>query len=279
MQEALGVPGPDVAAALNPLESQEAFRLIGAQIASDRVLIDTARIFAIAFVFWRKATPEQRKKIKGFSQELLAFAVDRAIALEAMKREFTQAGTADKGARLGSTASAGVAFQKGLTLRDQADVALQTAVGTDAGLRKRLKVALGIAEDGEQLASGLARLSAFGVELLANPKTKVRATLAGIDADYLTELTTEAAAVRAATKDASGRLTANTTSQGELDTLDGLNIDLLSHIVHAFAAARERDGTIPRLVPLSTRRLLSSRTKPKPAVSPPAPDAGPVPEA
>jgi len=276
MHQALGAPGPDVAAALNPPESQEAFRLIGVQIASDRVLVDATRIFAIAFVFWQKATPQQRKTLKGFSQELLAFAVDRGIALDEMKRQFTHAGTADKSARVGTTATAGAAFQRGLTLRDQAEVALRTAVGTDAGLRERLKVAVGTAQDGEQLASGLDRLSAFGGELLADSKTKHRATFAGIDADYVAELTAEAAVVRVATKDASGRLTANTTSQGALDTLDGLNIDLLSHIVHAFAAARERDGTIPRLVPLSTRRLLSSRTKAKP--KPVDPGTGPVPE-
>lgn len=264
MAHALGPADPEVLAALNPAESQEAFRAIGSQIASERVLIDINRILGTAFVFWTQASPQQKKTIKGFSRELLAVAVDRALALEKMRRDFTSAGAADKSARVGTEASAGAAFERGLTLRDQADSAFRTAVGTDMSLRKRLTVAVGTAEDLEALASGLDRLAVFGNELLENSKTTKRAKVAGIDADYTSELAAEAASVRAAAKDASGRLTAKSTLQGTLDTLDGLCIDLLSHIVHAFDAARERDGTIPRLVPQSTRRLLSSRNKPKP---------------
>jgi len=262
--QALGPPDPEVLAAMNPEESQEAFREIGTQIASERVLIDMNRILGTAFVFWSKAAPQQKKKLKGFSPGLLAVAVDRTLALEKMRREFTSAGTTDKSARLGSEASAATAFDQALTLRDQAEVAFKTAIGTNLALRKRLTVAVGNAGDLEALASGLDRLAAFGREIMDAPKTAKRAEVAGIDADYLVELASEAVAVRAAAKGASGRLTANPTSQGALDTLDGLCIDLLSHIVHAFSAARERDGTIPRLVPQSTRRLLSSRNKLKP---------------
>lgn len=276
MAQAFGPADPQVLEAMNPPESQEAFREIGTQIASERVLIDMNRILGTAYVFWSKATPQQKKTLKGFSPALLAVAVDRALALEKMRRDFTSAGAADKSARVGSEASAGTAFEKGLTLRDQAEVAFRTVIGTDVSMRKRLTVAVGTAEDLEALAAGLDRLAAFGGELLANPKTAKRTEVAGVDADYVAELATEAASVRAAAKGASGRLTANSTSQGALDTLDGLCIDLLSHIVHAFAAARERDGTIPRLVPQSTRRLLSGRSKPKPKAEDTAAGTPPV---
>lgn len=271
--QALGPVEPEALAAFNPPESQEAFREMGAQIASDRVLLDMNRILGTAFVFWKKATPQQQKILKGFSPELLGVAVDRALALEIMRREFSGAGTADKSARVGTEASAGAAFEKGLVLRDQANSTYKTVVGTDEALRKQLAVAVGTAGDLEALASGLDRLSAFGRKLVGNTKTKKRAELAGVDDDYLNELASEAATIRAAAKGASGRLTANATSQGTLDTLDGLCLDLLSHIIHAFAAARDRDGSIPRLVPQATRRLLASRNNPKPAAQP----AGPLP--
>jgi len=277
MAAALGPADSESLAALNPPESQETFRQIGAQISSERVLIDMNRILGTAFVFWSKATPQQKRTLRGFSSELLAVAVDRALALEKMRRDFNSAGVADKSARAGSEASAGAAFVKGLTLRDQADVTFRTVVGTDIAMRKRLTLAVGTAEDLEALASGLERLSAFGNDLLANEKTSKRSKIAGLDAEYTAELQAEATAVRAAAKEASGRLTARSTSQGALDTLDGLCIDLLSHIIHAFAAARERDGTIPRLVPQSTRRLLSSRNKPQP--KPEEADAGTTPDA
>lgn len=263
MARTLGPADASALAVLDPPESQEAFRLMGAQIATDRILVDMNRILGTAFVFWMKATPTQQKKLKGFSKKLLAVAVDRAQALGEMRRTFVSASVADKSARVGFEASAGAAFDHGLALREQAETAFRTAIGTDLARRKQLTVAVGSAEDLEALASGLQRLSAFGVALLSDSSTKERADLAGIDTDYLSELEAEAAIVRKAAAGASGRLTANLTSQGTLDTLDGLCLDLLSHIIHAFSAARDRDGTIPRLVPLATRRLLASRNKRK----------------
>lgn len=263
MAQTLGPADASALAALDPPESQEAFRLMGAQIATDRILVDMNRILGTAFVFWMKASPAQQKKLKGFSQKLLAVAVDRAQALGEMKRAFVSAGVADKSARAGFEASAGAAFNRGLTLREQAETAFRTAIGTDIARKKQLTIAVGTAEDLETLASGLQRLSEFGSDLLSNSNTRERAELAGIDSDYVSELAEEAAAARKAAEGASGRLTANLTSQGTLDTLDGLCLDLLSHVVHAFSAARDRDGTIPRLVPLATRRLLASRNKRK----------------
>ena len=53
-------------------------------------------------------------------------------------------------------------------------------------------------------------------------------------------------------------------TQGALDAEDGANLLLLGHIVQVFEAAHDLDPTIPRLVPIATRRLLapySSRAK------------------
>ena len=259
--KSLGAPDPDVPAVMNPPESQEAFRVMGAQIATERVLTDLRRILGQAFVFYRQATPAQKRLLRGFSEPMLAVAVDRAIALEALRRDFTSAGTADKSARVSSRAAAGVAFSAGLAVRDQAVTVFRTAVGTDVAARQRLTVAAGTAESDEALAAGLERLAGFGEGLLSDAKTAKRAAVAGVDAEYLGEIGAASVAVRSASADASGRLTAQLAGQGALDAPDGLCLDLLSHIVHAFAAARDRDGTIPRLVPQATRRLLSARRK------------------
>lgn len=267
----VGAPDPAVLAALNPPESQDAFRAVGANMATERIGVDLRRILAQAFVFYDRATPEQRRVLRGVSLPFFAVAVDRALALEKLRREFIEAAQRDKEARVGTEAAVSVRFGQALTLRDQADTVLRAAIGTDRAAAERLAVALGTADSDESLALGLERAVAFGEALLADPRTAPRAAVVGVDAAYLDELRAEAAALRGTAREASGRLTARLAQQGALDTLDGLCLDLLSHLIHAFDAARERDSAIPRLVPQATRRLLGRRRKPAPTPAEPGP--------
>lgn len=244
---------------------------MGALIATERIGVDLRRILAQAFVFYDRATPEQRRILRGVSRPFFAVAVDRALALEQLRREFIDAAQRDKEARVGTEAAVGVQFGHALTLRDQAETVLRAAIGTDRAAAERLAVALGTAESDESLAVGLERAVAFGEALLADPRTATRAAVVGVDAAYLDELRAEATALRGTAREASGRLTARVAQQGALDTLDGLCLDLLSHLIHAFDAARERDSAIPRLVPQATRRLLGRRRGSAPAPAEPAP--------
>ena len=49
--------------------------------------------------------------------------------------------------------------------------------------------------------------------------------------------------------------------QAELDWLDGVNLQVLDEVVHAFEAAHDLDPSIPRLAPIATRWLSSKRSK------------------
>ena len=269
MAEALGPPSEEVLAALNPPESQESFRANGAKIATERVLTDMQRILGQAYVYWQQAGPAQRRVLRGFSKPLLAAAVDRALALRALRRGSTSANVADKAARASTAAAASAAFRDGLILRDQAQTVLRTTIGTDPAARERLTVAVGTAETDESLAAGLGQLADLGQTLIDDSRTSARAAIAGLDTEYVAELAAAAESVRAAATQSSGRLAAKLANQGALDALDGLCIELLSNIIHAFDAARDRDGTVPRLVPLATRRLLASRRSPKKTPSDP----------
>jgi hypothetical protein len=44
--------------------------------------------------------------------------------------------------------------------------------------------------------------------------------------------------------------------QLEIDCLDGVNLPVLGEVIHAFEGAHDMDASIPRLVPIATRRLL-----------------------
>ncbi|WP_437326816.1 hypothetical protein [Sorangium sp. So ce381] len=57
-------------------------------------------------------------------------------------------------------------------------------------------------------------------------------------------------------------------ARGDLDRADGINLILLEQIVRVFERANEQDPTIPRLVPIATRRLFSRSTRKKATETP-----------
>jgi len=48
-------------------------------------------------------------------------------------------------------------------------------------------------------------------------------------------------------------------TQANLDLHDGINVVILGQIIRAFERAHDLDPTIPRLVPISTRRLFNRK--------------------
>ena len=69
------------------------------------------------------------------------------------------------------------------------------------------------------------------------------------------------AALSKASKAANVRPAGQKVTQGDLDRSDGVNIHLLTLIIRAFENGHEQDPTIPRLVPIATRRLFTRTAK------------------
>ena len=273
--KSLGTPAPELLEAIAPPATYDDLIDVGRQIKSSRIITDMRRIYALAFTVWSKATDEQKDALVGFSPELLALGVDRALALEKMTADTGDAAQLDAETLKHRETEARVAFQRGITLRDHAQRALARIAGRDPVLRARLEAARGTAEDAAALAKGIERMAALGKEWLAAPTGPIaaRAKLARLSPAYLDKLAQAGEAVRTTSAAATGKATTGKASQGEIDLLDGINIHILGEIVHAFDAAHEVDATIPRLVPIATRRLLGKRNgtaKPaeKPAQSP-----------
>lgn len=63
--------------------------------------------------------------------------------------------------------------------------------------------------------------------------------------------------------------------QLEIDFMDGVNLHVLGELIHAFEAAHDMDASIPRLVPIATRRLLARHSARN--ASKPAPESAPTP--
>lgn len=279
LRKRLGKPSAAAVEAMTPDGAREELVKLGAQIRSARILTDEARIYGLAYAAWSKATEAQKDVLLGFSEELLTVAVDRALALRALTGDAAEVQHADTTRVEDRARAAQLAFQRGLTRRDHVFTALRTIAGQDPVLRGRVEAARGTAEDAEALARGLTRLAKLGRELVGHKKDAIaeRVKLARLQARHLDELDTLADDVKAAARAAAGRATAQKVSQGDVDYLDGVNLVLLGDIVSAFEAAHDLDGTIPRLVPISTRRLLGRRKRAKAAAEAPAAEPEPAP--
>ncbi len=279
IQKLVGPPNQALLNARNKPTDRETHRLVGVQIRSSRVLTDLSRLIGLSYAWWSTATPEKRKKVRGFSLSLLQVAVHYSLELEAAAKGADDTQNEDAAARAANEKGAAKAFSSALACREQLTTALRSVAGTDVAWRSRIDTAVGRADDAGTLAAGIERLVKIGEEMLASNTDDIvaLAEAAQVDNEYLADALAEAAALRAADERAGVRLTATKLSQGDLDVLDGVTLSLLSDMVDAFEKAHDRDGTIPRLVPISTRRVLGMVGKAQPAVPTPGPVPGDAP--
>lgn len=269
------LPAPDRAAldGLLTEEARAAFAAQGAEIASSKVLVDATRIFSLAHAFLASASAGQQAALVGFSPEFLALAVDAARRLRDLSAGTGTGASAEAATFAEREAKLRTASSRALGLRDQAQTVLIGLVGPASEARARVKKSVGTADTSENLAAGLERLAALGRELLADKKGAPAAVarLRKITPAYFDKLDEAARELRdvAAACSAPAR---TRPAQGELDLLDGLNLYFILEISRAFESAHELDPTIPRLLPIATRRLFS---RPGPGKEPKAPQ--PVP--
>jgi hypothetical protein len=238
---------------------------IGRTIRTERILVDTARIYASAWSWWKEASKEERAMLRGASEELLVLAIHQALELERLRALREGAVAAEETSRAVLEREAELAVATGLALRDQAYDAMRDAAGQDVKHRTEVAMAVGTAENEEALALGLEALARVLNDWLQPKKGDsalgVRLSLANLDKDYATAL--HAAALRVRTTAAKvGSIAPNSkVTQGDLDRADGINVLLLGQLIRAFDGAHNINPTVPRLVPISTRRLFSRRKK------------------
>jgi hypothetical protein len=258
----LGVPTELQAQANAPREPDAELVKQGAQIASARVLTDVERLYGLAYAFWIKATEVQKELLVGFSEGVLRYAVDRALALRELTSTTSGAGFLDTRELARRKTIAAETFSSALALRDRARNTLKKAAPTEA-IKTIIDNAIGTAIDDEQLAAALDRLATIGQDLLATQDEVAKLRIADVRlTDAFTLLLSETAKkVRATAKEAAAISTVKRTAQGDIDRLDGVNLVLLKEIVHTFEDAHDQDPSIPRLVPSSTRRLLGKRSR------------------
>jgi hypothetical protein len=256
----LGVPTELQAKANAPRESDAELIKLGAQIASDRILTDVDGLYSLAYVFWIKATEAQKSLLTGFSEGVLRYAVDRALALRDLTSTASGSGFMDTKEIARRKKVAADAFSDGVSLRDRARNTLKKAA-PDVATIDIINNAVGTAEDDEKLAAALERFAGIGEKMLSTQDEVAKARLEEVrlTKTFMTELTDAAKKVRKTAQDAATQTTVKHTTQGDIDRLDGVNLVILKEMVHTFEDAHDKDPSIPRLVPNSTRRLLGGK--------------------
>ncbi|MEI7892581.1 MAG: hypothetical protein WCI05_05795 [Myxococcales bacterium] len=268
----VGAPDPTLLDALLQGTSTEALIEVGRTIRTARVVTDGVRIYGEAWSFWKGASAAQRAMLRGMSQRLLALAVHKLAELRALESEVgdgqVEAGTV----RVTWAKKAELAAAHAVALRDQAFSALRDAAGPQSPLRNAVEAAFGTAEEPSNLARGLDAFATLLINWLGSDDEalKARLGLGNLDADYAKELQLAAKAVRDTAGAQRTQVTRKAT-QATLDLGDGINVLLLGQVLRAFEGAHSLEPTIPRLVPISTRRLFNHKKKGTPAAAPAAP--------
>ncbi len=267
LSEKVGPIDPDLREALIGDLDDNALVKVGKEIASTRILTDVRRLYSLAYTFWEQASPEQRRKLRGFSLVLLGIAVEAALQLDELYARHENADQAGDAARASREAEARSLMKKALPLRDQARLTLSDVAGSSAALGEQIDRAAGTAGTPEALVKGLNALAEQGQMLLDSVDTKItrRAVLFQLDQEYVQQLKTTATELDEATKALAARPAGPKVTQGQLDRADGLNVHLFGMIMRAFERGHDIDATIPRLVPIAMRRLFYRRArKPQP---------------
>jgi hypothetical protein len=263
----LGRPDDSLLEAILDVYTREGFTALGAQIESERVIADTSRIYSHAFDVWSKATPALRDALVGFSPELLAVGVDRALALkiafDESAGEHSSEETLSDPKQIGARSS----YNRALLLREQAKTVLRTIASRNEALRLHVDSLIGTGDDADSLAASLDQMAELSDEFLEHDgdPLSTRVKLARLSREYVAKLVAAANDVRASAAQARASVrklpAGHDARKAELDFLDGVNLHVLGEVVHAFEAAHDLEAEIPRLAPIATRRLLGRRSK------------------
>ena len=260
----VGKNNPKLVEAVIDGTSNEELIAIGATVATSRILTDAVRLYGEALDFLDTASDPQKRHLRGASLPLIHVAVHHLATLRAQEAALADRSQDTTTTRVTLDVEARKAVSEAVVLRDQAYEALRDAAGLDPTARAQIDSAFGVAAPPEALATGLDAMAKLLRDWLATdpPARRTRLKLANLDDDYAKELTTSALTVRKAAAAAARRPSPKAT-QAALDREDGIQTLLLGQIIRAFEGAHSRDATIPRLAPISTRRLFNRNTAAK----------------
>lgn len=250
----------------------------GGEIGTPRILVDGLRLYGEALDFFDRATPEQKKTLRGVSPALVCVAIHHLDHLRQVEADHAGEAKGKSTARNVGDEEVARASTAVTVLRDQAYSAMKSAAGGDTALVAALDDAYEKVDPPAKLAIGVEDMAALLRKWLKsdNAGVKLRLQAANLDGEYADELSEAALDLQKALAGTPSKA-GNKASQHALDREDGVQILLLGQIIRAFENGHDRDATIPRLVPIATRRLFNKHKGASSSSSSSSPAAPPAP--
>lgn len=229
---------------------------LGTHIRSERILNDARRWCSQLVDFEERAS---RPAVTGYATGMLRVLVRECITLRGMiDTSRTEAGARDLAAA-GTDAAAAALYNRVLVDIDTLDAALHSAARGDASLEAQIGSARGKAGSYAEAAATLRTLSKLASTWLQNDKTPLarRLDAGGLDHAALAAMASTADGVESLGEIASGPRPAGLIPQAAIDHQDGVVLTHMRFLMNVLEAAHAKDATVPRLVPVSTRRIFT----------------------
>lgn len=251
----------------------------GSKIRSEKILTDLVRIGGMAAEFWTKATPAQKRHLLGFSWPLLQVLVHSGKKLADMLDARDAHADEREANRAAAMAIADETYAQGIDERDRLIVALESVETLVPGLEARIASARATVTDHDSLATSLHALIKLAHELLSTPQSRAARQLAagGLDATELSTIAAIANKVKSVGEHALGARKQGSISQADIDLQDGTCLAHLERVMRIINRAHQRDASIPRLLPIASRRMFSFGRKAAPKTIDPAPETPEMP--
>ncbi len=232
---------------------------LGAQVATTRIDVDTARLYGKALRFFDSATVAQRQAVPGVTPDMLRVAIWTARRGQQKAEQRDQGKAARSSGKAERQTDADVRRAEGLTRREQLHGALEALGKKDTKTKSQIAKAYGSIASPQAHADSLVAMAKLCRTMLADksPGAVTRRRGSAITEEWLSQTEVLAERVKATGKTATAVQGDAPVTQAEVDRYDGINLRLLELFVEAFDTGHKVDPQIPRLIPISLRRWFS----------------------
>ena len=247
---------------------------LGQQVRTERIDIDTARLYGTALDFFNRSTPQQRRAVPGLTRQRLRVCI--WAAAQGQKQNFAVLAAKEDAAAAQTlrTTDAQQVKTEAAGLRKVLHATLQVMTGGQKMRLEELRTSYGRSEKPQELADSLVALATLLDRYLGDPDPKITARRAEMQLDGELSAQARVLATQVLLRGSSEKTPRTATPNAEVDRWDGINLLLLDQLIAIFEAGHELDPTVPRLLPQALRGWFgrSRSNKPEPSPTPGQPD-------
>lgn len=275
----VGEPTREEIELFTPRRTAEEFARSGREIRSERIVTDVLRWAGTVLDFFDTASEAQKASVVGYHPGLLRVLVHKTHELNQLFQHQKEQASSRDATLEHDRAHAASALDQAQKLRAQLLAVLRSTarVAPTELSFEQLDAASGTASDHPSMASSLRRLADLASSVLARKESRAarRLTTGGVRDEYLRRVRAIANELETAGARTSSARIRTDVSQSTLDRLDGECLELMEDLRDLFDAAHAIDPTVPRLIPIATKRQFISHSKAR-KPSPPSPPSAPA---